>query len=248
MTCPAFLSTLACAVCLNAQMTVTLERPPARSPEIEISNHSSVSLTAFAVTMAPSTSNRDDGAPFSAFVDAAIATDRIASPRLSAAMPLLPDRKFTVPVPSRARPGQDLFGPLIVSAGVFADGTTTGDPALLARLLARRSSMLQAVELTRAILADAGAHNVPRPQLIEQFRKLADSVDHWYLPPEQQVGRALYQSVMKELMNLPEPQLGSPFPPGAFVRQETDSLNRQRAMLLESQPGLNRVSAVSPQR
>jgi len=49
--------------------------------------------------------------------------------------------------------------------------------------------MLQAVEMALATLTDAGAHNLPRSQLVSQFRRLADSVNHWYLPPEQQVAR-----------------------------------------------------------
>ena len=77
-----------------------------------------------------------------------------------------------------------------------------------------------------------------RVQLIEQFRKLADSLNRWYLPPEQQVGRSLYQSIVGKLMDLPEAPGGSPFPPSSFVAEETVKLNRQRVTLLESEPGL----------
>jgi hypothetical protein len=157
------------------------------------------------------------------------------------AMPLAPNQEYAVPVPSRFRPGQpreDLFEPPIVTAGIFADGATTGDPALLSRLILRRCNMLQAVEAALEMLSDAGRHNVPRSQLIEQFRNMADSLNHWYLPQEQRVGRSLYQSIIEKLMNLPEAPLGSPFPPTAFVEAETARLHRQRVALLDSRPSL----------
>lgn len=126
----------------------------------------------------------------------------------------------------------------IVTAGILADGTTTGDALLLNRLILRRINMLQAVETTLEILSDAGRHNVPRDQLIEQFRKTACTLDRWYLPPEQQVGRGLYRSIIVKLKNLPEVRAGSPFPPGTFVEQESAMLRQQRVTLLESQPSL----------
>ena len=137
----------------------------------------------------------------------------------------------------------DLFEPPVISA-IFADGSTTGDTALLSRLVSRRGSMLQAVELAHEILADAGRHNVPRDQLVKQFRMMADSLNHWYLPPEQQVGGTLYKSVAEKLMNLPQQQVGSAFPPSTFVDQALTELNRQRVALLESQPDLGLLAAI----
>jgi hypothetical protein len=241
------LAALAFAFSLNAQITAVLKRFPTRSPEVEVRNNSAVSLTAFAISMAPIAQGAAGSAPFMVYVDTAVDTDRLVSYQLKPAMPLLPDREYAVPVPTRLRPGQprqDLFESPILTAGVFADGTTTGDADLLARLVLRRCNMLQAVELAREMLSDAGRHNVPRRQLIEQFRKLADSLNHWYLPPEQQVGRTLYQSLIEKLMNLPEGQIGSPFPPNTFVAQETAMLNRQRVVLSESQPSLANAALI----
>ena len=127
-----------------------------------------------------------------------------------------------------------IFERPILAAGMFADGTTIGDTALLNRLTLRRCNMLPAVETDLEMLSDAGGHNAPPRQLIEQFRTLADSVSHWYLPPEVQLGRSLYHSIMK----LPEELAGSPLPPTIFVAQETAALNRQRLMLSGSQSNL----------
>jgi len=51
--------------------------------------------------------------------------------------------------------------------------------------------MLLAVETTLETLSDARRRNLSRDQLIEQFRRMADSVRRWYLPSEQQVGRRI---------------------------------------------------------
>ncbi|MFN0101589.1 MAG: hypothetical protein ACKV2U_05795 [Bryobacteraceae bacterium] len=122
----------------------------------------------------------------------------------------------------------------IVTAGIFADGATTGDAALILR----RCNMLQAVETSLAMIADAGRHNVSRGRMIADFKRMADSVHRWYLPQEQQIGFRVYQPIVRKLINLPEEQLGVPFPPTAFVERETARLNRQRVTLLESQPSL----------
>jgi len=237
---------LACALSLDAQITAVLHRFPARGTEIEIRNDSTVNLTAFAVSMAH-VKGADDSAPFLLYVDTVVDTDRLAVRfQLQTAMPLPPNQEYGVGVPDRLQAGQrvDLFEPPIVTAAVFADGTTAGDPALLARLLLRRCNMLQAVELAIEMLSDAGRHNVPRGQLIGRFKMIADSVRHWYLPPEQQVGRRLYEGIVGRLINLPELQLGSAFPPTTFVEQETTLLNHQRTMLLESRPNLEYTAAV----
>ena len=231
-------SLLAFAFTLNAQLTATLNRSPARPPEVVIRNNSTMSVVAFAFSMAPVAQGTTNGTPLVAFVGPSVDIT---------AIPLLPNQEHTVPVPIRFRPGQpaeDLLQSPIITAGIFADGSTTGDGRLLDRLILRRCNMLQAVETALEMLSDAGRHNVARDQLIRQFRRMADSLNHWYLPPEQQVGRSLYQSIIGRLLNLPEVQIGSPFPPTSFAAQQTAMLNRQRVALLESYPGLSDVAFI----
>ena len=126
----------------------------------------------------------------------------------------------------------------IVTAGIFADGAATGDAALLTRLMFRRSNMLLAVETALERLSEAGRQSVPRYQVIVQFRKMTDSLHHWYLPPEQQIGLRVYQPILGKLMNMPGRQDGSPDPLATFITEETAMLRRQRLTLSESQPSL----------
>lgn len=93
------------------------------------------------------------------------------------------------------RPRKLVLEEPIAAAGIWADGTTTGQAALLVRLMLRRSNMLLAVETTLEALSDAGRRNVARDLSVEQFKKLANSARRWYLPAEQQIGAELYQSM-----------------------------------------------------
>src|SRR5260370_26006854 len=145
-------SVLACAFSLNAQITAVIKRFPARSPEIEIRNNSTVSLTAFAIGTPP----------LMLYVDTAVATDPLVSHLLNTTMPLLPNQRYAIPLPARSRsrpPLEDLSEPPIVTSGVFADGTTTGDPALLARFITRRANMLRAVRSARLYPSHAARRN-----------------------------------------------------------------------------------------
>jgi hypothetical protein len=226
-------SLLACAFSLAAQITTTLSRLPDGLDEIRIRNNFATGLLAFVVTvkqapLSPAASN----APFVVYSDPLI--DPASKPLLAG------EERVAMVSGFRDRSGKHLrlLDEPIVIAGIFADGVTTGDAALLTRLLLRRSNMLLAVETSLETLSDAGRHSIPRDQLIKQFRKMTDSLNRGYLPPEQQVGRGLYQSIVGKLMSLPEGELGAPFPPSSFVVEETAILNRQRVALAESQPSL----------
>jgi hypothetical protein len=230
-------SVLACAFSLDAQIIASLNPLPDGSTEIKIRNDAPVTLAAFAISV--KLANDASGPPLTEFVDPAIdMTARSVLPNKERVVK--PERTVMT---GKLLNGRMIYGPPvyeqpIVTAGIFADGATTGDAALLNRLILRRCNMLQAVEMALEMLSDAGRHNAPRGHLIKQFKMMADSVRRWYLPPDQRVGSGVYQSIVGKLINLPEEQLGSPFPPTTFVAQETAMLNRQRVTLLESQPSL----------
>jgi hypothetical protein len=221
-------SMLACAFSLDAQITTTLN-----GGQVRIQNNSSTGLVAFVVALkrvarnptgniGPSAAKR----PNIVYFDHLIETTET---------PLLPNQERIV---QPLTPSVFSIEQPILTAGVFADGSTMGDAGLLTRLMLRRSNMLLAAEMTLDILTEAGRRNVPRDQLIGQFKKLANSIRRGYLLPEQRVGLDLYQLMIGKLMNLSEPKDGSPFPPSEFVAQESATLRQQRVTLLESQPSL----------
>jgi hypothetical protein len=220
----------ACASSLHSEIVASLGRSPTGVLEIRVRNKSAVALQAFAVAMNPSR-EAEDQTQFVIFSDTLIDQAGTLGPEVERALPVL----------QRSRRGQrteDLFELPVITAGILADGTTTGDAVLLNRLMLRRSNMLLAVETALETLSDAGARNVPRHELIQQFRRMGDAVWRWYVPPEQQIGRNLYRSLAEKLQNIPEAPAGSPFPPSAFVAEQTAALNRQRTALLQSRPGL----------
>jgi hypothetical protein len=221
---------LACVSTLPAQITVTLHTRQEGSTEIRVRNDAAVTLTAFAVGLKDSNGIYDG--PLTVYADTAV----------DGAPPVEPNEERFVNegrfVMRNGKRTYAVFERAVISAAMFSDGTTTGVAALVSRLILRRCNMAQAVEMALDILSDAGGRNVPREQLIRQFTRLASSLDHWYLPAEQEVGRTVYLSMIGKLKNLPETRPGAAFPPTDFVQQETALLNRQRVTLLESQPGL----------
>jgi hypothetical protein len=244
-------SAFLCAICLNAQVATTMSRLPDGSTEISVRNNASVELVAIAIEAKVHGAAH---APFEAYDDSAtrLAPNRETTDQILLT-PLAPHREVKVQVvflcgtdrdviavPPRPdkknQPSCELEQP--ITAAIFADGSTAGEASLLARTALRRSNMLLAVDTTLDVLSDAGRHNMPRQQLIDQFKKMADSLNRWYVVPEQRVGRDLYESIAGKLTNLAEVTAGMPFPPDSFVEQESRVLRQQRAVLLRSQASL----------
>jgi hypothetical protein len=209
----------------GAQIAATLKQPPNGWAEVTIRNNSANSLLAFAIS-----AKRADGGSAALYFDPLVEESNI--PILAGA-----ERVVTLTASGWSEP--------VAAAGIFADGATTGDPVLLSRLLLRRSNMLLAVEMTLETLSDAGRRNVSRDQLMDQFKKMVNSARRWYLPREQQVGLGVYESIIGKLMSLQEGPLGTPFPPTAFVEEETAKLRQRRLALSESQPSLVDPNAAS---
>jgi hypothetical protein len=232
VTSSAALLVFACS--LNAQIVGRVNRLPDGLDQVMIRNNSTKSLIAFVLSVRhpPAIADSLNG-PLVVFSDALV--DGPATALQTGEERVVRASGIT---PGMYVGGFHLLGESMVTAGIFADGTTTGDPILLGRLIVRRGNKLQAVETALSILSDAGKRDIPRDQIIQQFQRLADSVSRWYLPPEQQVGQDVYQSIVGRLINLPEQQTATPFPPTDFVAQETSVLNRQRVRLLASEPSL----------
>ena len=236
---------LVCACALQGQIVGRVRRMANGPEQITIQNNGSKALIAFALSikrLAPDFHPERDSPsePLVIFLDPLIDTTR-APLKAGEERPVGALGALRVPLGSFLN-GTHFLEESILTAGIFEDGTTTGDPILLGRLIVRRSNMLQAVETAVAALSDAGSHNIPRRQVVEEFQTLADSLNHWYLPWEQQVGHDLYESIVGKLLNLPEPQLGEPFPPTDFVVQQMSSLNQQRVRLLGSEPNLREAA------
>jgi hypothetical protein len=225
---------LACALSLEAQITATLNHSSDGSDVVRIRNDSAISLVTFVVTVGHALQSASASkAPFVVYSDPVIEPTTTPIPASGERVVMVWGiRNFN------GRPIQDVLEEPIVAAGILADGATIGDASLLSRLIMRRSNMLLAVDTTLETLSDAGRRNITPDQLIKQFDRLADSLNHWYLPPEQQIGRDLYLSMAAKLRDLPEGQVGAAFPPASFVAQESALLRQQRATLLESEPNL----------
>jgi len=256
---------VACAFCLEAQLVTSLNRTSEGSTEIKIRNNSALALTAFSAAANVTIVNQggrkavENRPPLMAGFDTAItsSTESLApgQERSLLFVSFVPDHggcssmaMVTVSsallqadqkrrnIINRSGSPCELGEP--VTAAIFADGSTTGDSGLLAKLMLRRSNTLLAVETTLEMLSDAGRRNVPREQLIVQFKRMVDSLQRWYLPPEQKVGLDLYQSMIGKLINLPPTKNDEPFPPNEFVERESATLRDRRVSLMESQSSL----------
>jgi hypothetical protein len=227
----AFACTLAWVCSLDAQVSAKVDHSPGGLEQITVRNGSKLDLVAFVVRAKP-VAGLPTAVPALTFFDA-LDGDRDA---------LAPgeERGWTkVPEPG----GRRVFeGPVTVS-GIFADGSTAGDAELLRMLLSYRSNRLAAIENVLDMLMQAGQRNIPRDQLVAQFKKMADGARRWYMPEEQRVAATVYASMVDKLVNLPEQEPGAPFAPAAFVRGEVAALSRDRAALLASQPSLSAALA-----
>jgi hypothetical protein len=249
-----FLCVLAYA---HAQLTVETRRLDDGATEFEIKNTSTQAVAAFAITAkpivpadgqvrrTPPTFLTYQDPAFDSVTQLAAGEERVLPPVEIFCEPIvnrshaeiLKDIKRTRTETQYRRQLQcELDRPVI--AVVFGDGSTAGDPVLLERLKLRRSNMLLAIDTSIETLSRAGRRNVPREQLIAEFKNLADALNRWYLPDEQRIGSRIYQSIVAKLMKVPPPELGQAFPPTDFVKQETAELARQRLLIMQSQPSL----------
>ncbi len=224
---------LACASLLHAQINAKVGRLPGGLEQIVIRNDSKLDLVAFVARakQLPRSPEEPSG-PSLLFFDALDGDWDALAPGEERALSKGPELA-----------GRRVFEEPILAAGIFADGSTVGDAELLRLLLAYRSNRLAAIETALDMLAEAGQRNFPRDQLVAQFKKMADASRRWYVPEEQRSAAKVYESIVDKLINLPEQELGEPFPPAALLRDEVAALSRQRAALVASQPSLSAALA-----
>ena len=233
---------------MQAQISTVVKPLPNWGANITILNNSDRSLTAIALSTSVLRSDASAEPHNPSDTLWVSYQDSVIDP---AVKELPPHQELTIPANLRCILGADPMGRVvtgagfkcdqlgqIATAGIYSDGSTTGDAVLLTRLMLRRSSLLMAIDTASAALSEAGNHNYPRGQLVEQFKKLVDSVSGWYLFPEQQIGRGLFESIIGKLKNLPQGKLGEPFPPRAFITEETARLKQMRVVLWDSEPSL----------
>jgi hypothetical protein len=146
----------ACALALNAQITGELNPLRDGSTEIRIRNNATVSLTAFVIRV--NDINGVIDGPLVIYADSAVdSTVPPVAPHEE--RPVEDGRRF---VTRKGKETYAVFDQRVVTAGIFADGGTVGDETLLAGLVARRRSTVQALEMALEMLSDAGHHNVPK--------------------------------------------------------------------------------------
>src|SRR5262249_43683645 len=154
-----------CALSLDAQVAATLHRLPDGGVEIRIRNNSTVTLTAFAVKVDHATGTAASETGPKAFLDsgtiyADVVTDTTLQPlesgqertrepwiRSQRGGPL-PLKQVRTDARKELVKQVDLSEHTVKVAGLFADGTTSGDTGLVTRLMLRRSNMLLSINLT----------------------------------------------------------------------------------------------------
>jgi len=219
---------LAWAGALPAQISTRVERLPRGLEQIQVRNDSKADLVALVerAKQLPRSPQEPSG-PSLIFFDALEGDWDALAPGEERTLKKLPEPA-----------GRRVFEEPIMAAGIFSDGTTAGDPELLRLLMAYRGNRLAAIETALDTLTEAGRGNVPRDQLVAQFKKMADAARRWYVPEEQRGAASVYESIVSKLVNLPVDEPGTAFPPDGFVRDEAAILSRERATLLAARPSL----------
>jgi hypothetical protein len=243
-----FVLLAACAAAASAQVAATVGLAPDGSTEITLRNDGPVELTAYAIRVTYHTQQPEFDGPIVVYVDPVLDTRPVPRPPTSRTEsgPIAPGGEFTFlagnMVAYNLGRGRPVFDQPIV-AGIFADGSTTGDTGLLTLLMLRRSNMLAAVETSLEILTAAAQRGTPPAEVAQQLDTIAATLRHWYLPKEQTVGLELYESIIARVMALPEERADEPSPLSTLVAEERPALLQRRALLLGARPGLAAASA-----
>ncbi len=213
---------LACAFSLPAQLIFTTDN----ADEVKIRNTSAGDLTAFAVRMPRVMGTGPSNNVGVAIFDAVIGPEAALAPN---------GERF---IQRKIRYGSKAPEDVAATAAIFADGSSTGDPVLINSLLARRSNLLLAIDMSLEAFADGERQGASLYDLIGRFKRLSEGNHRWYLSQDQQIGLTVYEPILAKLMHMPKSPQGSPDVLAAYLAQETAALRKRRLVLSESQPSL----------
>jgi len=167
------------ALAAGDTVTVSISAPAKGPLEVIVRNHGVGPVTAYAYTLKWAGGSRDE------FEDSSMALDR---------RPVFPNAAEV-----RRPAGAGANATVVLRAALFADGSSFGDPAWVARMAARRRYALEAVKASHDKLAAGVAAKTSRQALAASFASAAKSPAGKADADQQQVWKQHYERLADRL-------------------------------------------------